>query len=169
MIWKAWNSYCLALQRKRLLIPASSSVLFVLVLVPWCSCNYWKRRPRTDKSIIINAFHWKPLPFTLVTISSFVVVHSLSHVRLSVTSWTATHQAPLSSTLSQSLLKLMSLESVMPSTHLILCRPLLFLPSIFPSTRVFSTELAFCIRWPKYWSFSFNISPSNEYSGLNHL
>ena len=81
-------------------------------------------------------------------------------------SWTATCQASLSFTISQSLLKLMSIESVMPSNHLILCRPLLLLPSIFPSIRVFSNELALHIRWPKYWSFSFNISPSYEYSGL---
>ena len=77
-----------------------------------------------------------------------------------------TRQASLSFTVSRSLLKLMSVESVMPSNHLILCFPLLLLPSVFPSTRVFSNELALCIRWPKYWSFSFSISPSNEYSEL---
>ena len=82
------------------------------------------------------------------------------------TPWTAACQASLSITNSQSLLKLMSIESVMPSNHLILCCPLLLLPSIFPSIRVFSNESALCIRWPKYWSFSFNISPSSEYSGL---
>ena len=82
------------------------------------------------------------------------------------TLWTASHQASLSVTNSQSLLKLMSIESVMPSNHLILCHPLLLLPSIFPNIRVFSNELALCIRWPKYWSFSFSISPSNEQSGL---
>ena len=82
------------------------------------------------------------------------------------TPWTAAHQASLSFTISWSLLKLMSIELVMPSSHLILCHPLLFLPSIFPSIRVFSSESALQIRWPKYWSFSFNISPSNEYSGL---
>ena len=76
------------------------------------------------------------------------------------------HQASLSITNSQSLLKLMSIESVMPSNHLILCRPLLLSPSIIPSIRVFSSESVLCIRWPKYWSFSFSISPSNEYSGL---
>ena len=80
--------------------------------------------------------------------------------------WTLAHQASLSITTSWSLLKLMSIESVMPSNHLILCHPLFLLPSIFPSIRVFSNELALSIRWPKYWSFSFNISPSNEYSGL---
>ena len=84
----------------------------------------------------------------------------------SATPWTAARQDSLSITSSWSLLKLMSIESVMPSNHLILCRPLLLLPSIFPSIRDFSIESAFHIRWPKYWSFSFSISPSNEYSGL---
>ena len=84
----------------------------------------------------------------------------------SVTLWTAACQASLSITESQSLLKLMSIESVMPSNHLMLWHPLLFLPSIFPSIRVFSNESGLCIRWLKYWSFSFRISPSNEYSGL---
>ena len=93
-------------------------------------------------------------------------VQSLSHVRLFVIPWTAAHQASLSLTHSQSLLKLMSIESVMPSNHLILCCPLLLPPSIFPSIRVFSNESVLHIRWPKYWSFSFNISPSNEHPGL---
>ena len=87
----------------------------------------------------------------------------------SATLRTAVHQASLSITISQSLLKLMSIESVMPSNHLILCRPLLLLPSIFPSIRVFSNESILCIRWPKYWSFSFSVSPSNECSGLISL
>ena len=91
---------------------------------------------------------------------------SLNHVRFFVTPWTAAYQASLSLTNSQSLPKLMSIESVMPSSHLILCHFLLLLPSIFPSIRVFSSESDFCIRWPKYWSFGFNISPSNEHSGL---
>ena len=98
--------------------------------------------------------------------SLFFVVQSLSHVQLFATSWTAACQASLSITISQSLLKLMSIESVMPSNHLIICGPLLLLPSIFPSIRVFSNESDLLIRWPKYWSFSFNISPFNEYSGL---
>ena len=93
-------------------------------------------------------------------------VQVLSHVWLFVTPWTAAHQASLSITNSQSLLKLMSIESVMPSNHLILCCHLLLLPSIFPSIRVFSNESALHIRWPKYWSFSFNISPSKEHPGL---
>ena len=84
----------------------------------------------------------------------------------SVTPWTAAHQASLSITNSQSLLKLMSIALVMPSNHLNLCRPLLLPPSVFPSIRVFSSESALRIRWPEYWSFSFNISPSSEYSGL---
>ena len=87
-------------------------------------------------------------------------------VCLFATPWNAARQASLSITNSRSLLRLMSIESVMPSNHLILCRPLLLLPSIFPSIRVFSNESVLHIRWPKYWSFSFSISPSNEYSGL---
>ena len=97
---------------------------------------------------------------------SSVPVQSLSHVWLFATQWTAARQASLSITNSRSLLKLKSIESVMPSNHLILCHPLLLLPSIFPSIRVFSSESVCCIRWPKYWSFSFSISPPNEYSGL---
>ena len=91
---------------------------------------------------------------------------SLSRVRLFATPWTAARQAFLSITNSRSLLKLMSIKSVMPSNHLILCCPLLLLPSIFPSIRVFSDESVLCIRWPKYWSFSHDMSPSNEPSGL---
>ena len=96
----------------------------------------------------------------------FSSVQSLRHVRIFVTPWTAAHQASLSITNSQSLLKLMSIELVMPSNHLILSHPLLLPPSIFPSIRVFSNESVLCIRWPNYWSFSFSISPSNEYSVL---
>ena len=96
----------------------------------------------------------------------FSSVQSVSPVQLFVTSWTAARQASLSITNSCSLPKLMSIESVMPSNHLILCCPLLLLPSIFPSIRVFSNESALHIREPKYWNFSFNISPSNEHSGL---
>ena len=96
----------------------------------------------------------------------FSSVQSLSLVRLFATPWTAAHQASLSIANSQNLLKLVSLQSVMSSNHLILCHPLLLSPSIFPSIRVFLNESVLPIRWPKYWSFSFNISPSNEYSGL---
>ena len=93
-------------------------------------------------------------------------VQLLSHVRLFATPWTAAHQASLSITNSRSPPKPMSIVSVMPSNHLIFCHPVLLLPSIVPSIRVFSNESALCIRWPKYWSFSFNISPSNEHPGL---
>ena len=96
----------------------------------------------------------------------YVVVQSLSHFRLFVTPWTAAHQSSLSFIISWSLLKLLSIELVMPSNHLILCRPILLLPSVLPSIRVISNELALRIRWPKYWSFSFGISPSNVYSEL---
>ena len=93
-------------------------------------------------------------------------VQSISHVQIFATPWTAARQASLSITNSQSLLKLMSIVLVMPSNHLIICRPLLLPSSIFPSIRVFANELVLCIRWPKYWSFSLSISPSNDYSGL---
>ena len=97
---------------------------------------------------------------------SLIVVRLLTRVQLFVTPWTTARQASLSFTLSWSLLKPISIESVMPSNHLILWHPLLFLPSIFPSIRVFSNESALRIRWPKYWSFTFHVSPSNEYSRL---
>ena len=96
----------------------------------------------------------------------FSSVQSLSHVWLFATPWTTARQASLSVTNSQSPPKPMSIESVMPSNHLILCHPLFLLPSIFPSIRVFSSESTLHFRWPKYWSFSFNISPSNEHPGL---
>ena len=98
--------------------------------------------------------------------NGFNSVQLLSHVRLFATPWTAAHQACMSITNSQSLLKLISIKLVMPSNHLILCCPLLLLPSIFPSIRVFSSESVLCIKWPEYWSFSFSVSPSSEYSGL---
>ena len=98
----------------------------------------------------------------------YIILLLSSHCRvwLFAATWTAAHQASLSFTISWSLLKLMCIELVMPSNHLILCHPLLLPPSIFPSIRVFSKESVLCLRWPKYWSFSFSISPSNEYSGL---
>ena len=98
--------------------------------------------------------------------AQFSSVQLLSPVRLFANPWTAAHQASLSIVNSQSLLKLISIESVMPSNHLILCRPRLLLPSIFPSNRVFSNESVLHITWPTYWSFSFSISPSNDYPGL---
>ena len=106
-----------------------------------------------------------PPRFWLFSFRKFSSAQSLSHVQLFVTPWIAACQASLPITNSQSLLKLMSIESVMPSNHLILCHPLLLLPSIFPSIRVFTNESVLHIRWPKYWRFSFSISPSNEYSG----
>ena len=99
----------------------------------------------------------------------YVVAQSLSHVQLFATPWTAAHQASLSFPISQRSLKFMSIESVKPSKHLILCHPSLLLPSIFPSIWLFSNKSAPRIRWPKHWSFSFSISPSNEYSGLISL
>ena len=102
--------------------------------------------------------YWNHLQFSLV--------QSLSHVRLFATPWSAARQASLAVTISRSSLKLKSIQSVMPSSHLILCRPLLLPPSIFPSIRAFSSESVHCIRRQKYWSFRFSISPSNEYSGL---
>ena len=103
---------------------------------------------------------------TLGDSKSVQSLRSLSHVRLFATPWTAALRASLSISNSQSLPKLMSMESVMPSNHLILCHPLLLLPSIFPTIRVFFSESVLHIRWPKYWSFSLSVSPSSEYSGL---
>ena len=103
---------------------------------------------------------------SLWMIHSVNSVQSLSHIWLFATPWTAARQASLSITSSQSLLKLMSIESVMPSNHVVLCCPLFLLPSIFPSIKVFSNKSAFLIKWPKCWSFSFSINPSNEYAGL---
>ena len=107
------------------------------------------------------------MPIVAVPIYQFSSVHFIHSVlSYSLTPWTVAHQASLSITNFQKLLKLMSFESVMPSNYLILCHPLFFLPSVFPSIMVFSNESALPIRWPKYWSFSFSISPSNVYSGL---
>ena len=98
--------------------------------------------------------------------NQFISIQSFSHVRLFANPWTEVHQASLSITNSWSLLKIMSIVLVTPSTHLILCRPLLLMPSTFPSIRIFSKESYLHIRWPKYWSFNFSISPSNEHPGL---
>ena len=108
--------------------------------------------------------HWSGLPFP--SPMQFSLVQSLSHVWLFATPWTTARQVSLSITNSRSPPKPMCIESVMPSNHLIFCHPLLLLPSISPSIRVFSSESALCIRWPKYWSFTFNISPFNEHPGL---
>ena len=130
-------------------------------------CRHRSLWPHNDEYL------WGPTPGLPLSVfycwhyyCQFGSVQSPSCVWLFVTPWTAARQASLSITNFQSLLKLMSIESVMPSNHLILCRPLVLLPSIFPSIGVFSNESALCIRWPQYWSFSFNFSPSNEHSGL---
>ena len=132
----------------------------------------------SDQGSNVCLLHWQvdslPLshqgspsePIRVYLFTDTVVVQLLSCVRLSVTPWTAAHQASLSFIISWSLLKLMSIESLMPSNHLVLCPPLRHLTSVFPSIRVFSNESALRIRWPKFWRFSFSISPSNEYSGL---
>ena len=114
--------------------------------------------------MLLTLISW--LRWYLVDISTIRSVQSLSCIQLFATPWTAARQASLSSTITQSLLKLMSIKLMIPSNHLILCHPLLLFPSVFPSIRVFSNESALHIRWPKYWSFSFSTSPSNEYSGL---
>ena len=119
---------------------------------------------------LLYLLHWQadslPLSHLGSPVIKFSSVQSLSHVQLFATPWIAARQASLSITNSQSLLKLMSIESVMPSSHLILCRPLLLLPPIPPSIRVFSSESTLRMMWPEYWSFSFNVSPSNEHPGL---
>ena len=119
-------------------------------------------------SFSLNNCDIEPVTYLGDTISlcTFVVVQVLSHVQFFAAPWSVAYQASLSFTISQSLLKLMSIESVMPSNHLILCHPLLLLPSIFASIGVFSNKLSLHVRWPKPWSFSFSISPPNEYSGL---
>ena len=143
----------------------------------------WPRRPKFNSMLKSRSIstRWRPsperhrkTPQLNTSISSkkwdindlFSSVQLLSRVWLFATPWTAAQQVSLSFTSSRSLLKLMSIESVMPSNHLILYRPLLLPPSMFPSIRVFPNESVLCIRWPKYWSFGFSISPSNEYSGL---
>ena len=128
------------------------SMQAICVFFLCCGCCYRK----------VCVFHL----ISHVQFAIVVVVQSLNNVQLFVTPWTAVCQASMSFTISWSLLKLMSIELVMPSNHLILCCPLLLLPSIFPSIRVFSNESVLHIRWPKYWSFNISISPSNEYSGL---
>ena len=126
--------------------------MFRLCELPWTLTLFW----------VSFSCH----PATIIEPHIYIIVQLLSLVWLFATPWTAAHQASLYFTISCSLLKLMPVESVMLSNHLILCCPLLLLPSIFPNIRVFSNESTLWIRWPKYWSFSFSISPSNEYSGL---
>ena len=125
----------------------------------WEMYSQWKKYSRVRHLLPREKIHH---PFFVFV----VVVQSISHVRLVANPWTAALQASLSFTISQSLLKFISIESVMPSNHLVLCHPPLLLPSIFPSIRVLSNELALCIRWLKEYSFNFSIIPSNKYSGL---
>ena len=119
-----------------------------------------------QNSFLIQNVIYVSEPTNFTHLLGFSSVQSFRRVQLFATPWTAARQASLSITNSRSLLKLMSIELVMPSNHFMLCRPLLLPPSVFPSIRVFSKESVICIRWPKYWSFSFSISPSNEYLGL---
>ena len=131
-----------------------------------CWCHWYENTIYPAQLIFWE--RWLLLTPSILQMLLFCSVQSLSHVRLFATPWTEAHQSSLSITNSRNLLKLMSIESVMPSNHLILCRPLLP-PSVFPSIRIFSNESVLCVRWPKYWSFSFSISPSNEYSGQSFL
>ena len=116
--------------------------------------------------LVLSVHHIFTGTFVPAALKDISLVQLLSHVQIFVIPWIAVCQASLSITISQSLLTLMSIELVIPSNHLILCRPLLLPPSIFPRIRVFSNESVLCIRWSKYWSFSFSISPSNEHPGL---
>ena len=137
----------------------------------WVLCKFWILAPYQIWFAIIfsHSVGWLFFNGILCCIEVFSVqfssVQSPSHVHIFATPWAVARQASLSITNSRSPPKLMSIESVMPSSHLILCHLLLLLPSVFPSSRVFSNEWALLIRWPKYWSFSFNISPSNEHPG----
>ena len=135
-------------------------------------CHFLLQRIFLSQRLNQCLLHWQVGSLPLSHLGSpmeavqFSSVQSLSRVWLFATPWITAHQASLSITNSRSLLKLMPIESVMPSSHLILCCPLLLLPPIPPSIRVFSNESTLCMRWPKYWSFSFSISPSNEHPGL---
>ena len=139
-----------------------SLVVLVLIVVVAIATS---RDAGSSGSIIVVVAATARVVVIAIEVVVVVIVQSLSRVHLSAIPSTMAPRASLSFTISQSLLKLMSIESVRPCNHLILCRPLLFLPSLFPRIRLFSNELALCIRWPQYWSFSFSISPSNEYSG----
>ena len=156
----------------RLCMYLSNSTFINFKLVAW-NWPWWEYLHHGDQQmppIRALLLPWHPKPVIRLSIylpnTSLSSVQSLSHVWLFATPWIAARQASLSITNSWSLPKTMSIESVMPSNHLILYRTLLLLPSIFPSIRVFLNESALCIRWPKYWSFSFHISPSNEHPGL---
>ena len=145
-------------------------VLKKALLTGHSMCYYWTKSPQSKISADVSSIYG-PGKYSFLLHLPIFQFNSVTQSCLTFckTPWTAALQASLSITNSQSLLKLMSIKLVMPSNHLILCRPLLLLPSIFPSIRVFSCESAVRIRWPKYWSFSFSVSPSNEYSGLVSL
>ena len=152
------------MQTQVLFLTVLSFAYLISVNLSVALCKMWGLRPalqgqREDE-------RWLSVCRVCLCLYACVVVQPLSHVQLFVTPWTAANPASLSFTISWSLLKLMAIESVMSSNHLILCCPLLLLPSILPSIRVYSNESALCIRWPKHWSFRFSSSPSNEYSGL---
>ena len=146
--------------------PCCYDLYFIISVKKTFNYAYWPSIFAVCELLIFFLRHISFLFACVISLHIVVVDQFLSHIWLFVTPWTAACQASLSFTISQSLLKFMSIESVMPSNPLILCCPLLVLPSIFPSIRVFSNELARRIRWPKYCSFSFSISPSNEYQGL---
>ena len=139
---------------------------YIWVNIPHLSFSFWLTSLCVTGSRLIHFVRTDSKVFFSFLSVQFSSVRSLSHVRLFATPWTAEHQASLSITNSQSLLRLMFIALVMPYNQLILYHPLFLPTSIFPSVRVFSNESILCIRWPKYWSFSFSISPSNEYSGL---
>ena len=146
------------------------TVNFTSVSVFFCPLG-WKRMACVASGWVfpfshLQGYSWLELSISQVTLRWVVVVQSVICVWLYATPWTAAHQTSLTFTISQSLSKFLLIESVMLSNHLILCHPLFLLPSIFPSIRVFSNKSALRIRWPKYWSFSFSISPSSEYSEL---
>ena len=141
--------------------------LSLLILLIYSISNLTKKKSPQTLPLLLWCFQTLGnLPHRSAILLVVITVQSLSHVQLFVTPWSSERQAPLCSTISQSLLKFTFIESVMPSNHLILCCPLLLLPSVFPSIRVFSSESAFSIKWLKFWSFSFSISPSSEYSVL---
>ena len=148
----SWNDYCYLIVILSWLLLALKSSMFGPCELPWTLTLFW----------VSFSCH----PAAIIEPHIDVIIRFLSLVWFFAAPWTAAHQASLSFTISGNLLKLLSIESVMPSNHLILRRPLLLLPSIFPSIRVFSNESILHIMQPKYWSFSFSISPSNEYSGL---
>ena len=132
---------------------------------PWVGKILWSRKWQPTPVFLPGKSHGQRSLVSCSSVSEWVSQLSLSYVLIFATPWTAAQQASLSITNSRSLFKPMSIKLVMPSNHLILCHPLLLPPSIFPSIRVFTNESALCIRWPKYWSFSFSIRPFNEYSG----